>query len=128
VLYRLVPALGHLETAPGRTRQALAMLLMGGFTLIGWVIFRAENMAQVVNWFAALSLWHSTGVDWVKPAGWLALHALPLILLQLGTWKARDEVEFAHWPWPVRALVYGVLFLAIASSAVSEQEFIYFQF
>lgn len=128
VLYRVVPALGNLETAQCRTRQALGMMLMGIFTLIGWVIFRASNMGQVANWFAALTLWQNTGVDWVKPLGWLALHAVPLLLLQLGTWKARDEVEFGHWPWPVRALVYGVLFLAVASSAVSEQEFIYFQF
>jgi alginate O-acetyltransferase complex protein AlgI len=128
VLYRLVPALGNLETAQSRSRKVLAMMLMGVFTLIGWVIFRAENMGQVANWFAALTMWHSTGVDWVKPLGWLALHVIPLILLQLATWQARDEVETAHWPWPVRAIVYGVMFLAIASSSAGEQEFIYFQF
>lgn len=128
VLYRLIPPLGNLETAQTWGRKVAAMLLMGAFTLIGWVIFRAENMGQVVNWFAALSLWHNTGVDWVKPLGWLALHIIPLILLQLATWKARDEVEMAHWPWPVRAFVYGVMFLAIVSSSAGEQEFIYFQF
>jgi D-alanyl-lipoteichoic acid acyltransferase DltB (MBOAT superfamily) len=128
VLYRLIKPLGDLETAQCRFNKIIAMLLMSIFTLIGWVIFRAENMGQVVNWFAALSLWHNTGVDWVKPLGWLALHILPLILLQLATWKARDEIENQHWPWPVRAIVYGVMFLAIASSSAGEQEFIYFQF
>jgi alginate O-acetyltransferase complex protein AlgI len=128
VLYRLVPPLGQLETAKCLIRKTMAMLLMGVFTLIGWVIFRADSMAQVSNWFAALTLWSSTGVDWVKPLGWFALHALPLVLLQLATWKSRDEVEIAHWPWPVRGFVYGVMFLAIASSAAGEKDFIYFQF
>ena len=128
VLYRSLTPLGQLETADCRIRKTVAMLLMGIFTLIGWVIFRADSLTQVGTWFGALAVWSPTGVEWLKPLGWLALHAIPLILLQLATWKSRDEVEVAHWPWPVRGLVYGLMFLAIATSAAGEKEFIYFQF
>ncbi len=128
VIYRSIPPLENLELAQSGTRKVFAILLMSVFTLIGWVIFRANSMEQVGQWFAALTIWHGTGVDWVKPFGWFALHAIPLILLQLATMKARDEVEMGLWPWPVRAIVYGVMFLAIATSSAGEQEFIYFQF
>lgn len=98
------------------------------FTLIGWAIFRAPNLAVLGNWFAAFGNWSPVAEAWVKPSLWLALHAAPLLLLQWATRRARDEVELPDWPWPVRGLAFVVLFLAIASSAVSEQEFIYFQF
>jgi hypothetical protein len=49
-------------------------------------------------------------------------------LLQLASWKSRDEVEFAHFPWPWRGLVYALLFLLAACSVAPDVEFIYFQF
>jgi len=145
-LYRLVPWLGKLEQAgqaapvasspspPSgerageRGQAAFAIALMFAFTLVGWAIFRAPNLAVLGNWFAAFANWSPVAEDWLKPAFWLALHAVPLLLLQLATLRARDEVEFGHWPWAARGLVFVILFMGIASSAVSEQEFIYFQF
>ncbi len=148
-LYRLVPWLRNLETAPDSQERAsdksspspptgeragvrgqatCAIALMFAFTLIGWAIFRAPNLAVLGNWFAAFINWSPVADAWVKPALWLALHAIPLILLQWATRHARDEVELPDWPWPARGLAFTVLFLAVASSAVSEQEFIYFQF
>jgi hypothetical protein len=53
---------------------------------------------------------------------------VPLLLLQIASWKSRDEVEFAWFPWPLRGLVYALLFLLVASSVAPDVEFIYFQF
>jgi D-alanyl-lipoteichoic acid acyltransferase DltB (MBOAT superfamily) len=148
-LYRLVPWLRNLEAAshsperagdtsspsppPGeragvRGQATCAMAVMFAFTLVGWAIFRAPNLAVLGNWFGAFAHWSPVADAWVKPACWLALHAVPLLLLQWATRHARDEVEIPDWPGPARGLAFVVLFLAIASSAVSEQEFIYFQF
>ncbi|MEQ2005768.1 MAG: MBOAT family O-acyltransferase [Limisphaerales bacterium] len=145
-LYRLVPWLRNLEQAgqaalaassPSpplgeragvRGRPSLAIALMFTFTLIGWAIFRAPNLAVLGNWFAAFGNWSPVADAWLKPALWLTLHAIPLLLLQWATRRARDEVELPDWPWLARGLAFIVLFLAVASSAVSEQEFIYFQF
>ena len=151
-LYRLVPWLRNLEqpVEPGRAalgvppsggsavsepakagtpnRDWLAIAVMFAFTLIGWAVFRAPHLAQLGNWFAAFANWSPVADAWVKPACWLVLHAVPLLLLQWATRHARDEVELPEWPWPVRGLAFALLFLAVASSAVSEQEFIYFQF
>ncbi len=130
-LYRLVPALRNLEKpaeAGTTSRDWLAIAVMFAFTLVGWAVFRAPNLAQLGNWFAAFANWSPVADAWVKPAGWLALHATPLLLLQWATRRARDEVELPDWPWPARGLAFVVLFLAVAGSAVSEQEFIYFQF
>ena len=129
VLYRVVPGLQRLEQTREGWRAAPAIALMFGFTLIGWAFFRCHSFGQLANWFAALGYWHMAGVlDWTKPFLWLVLHAAPLLLLQAATWRSRDEVELLHLPWAARGLAYTVLFLAVASSATADVEFIYFQF
>ncbi len=131
VLYRVVPPLRRLaESGEGaRWRVPASMALMFAFTCVGWVVFRSHDMAQLGAWFAALGAWESSDmIGWVKPAWWLALHVVPLLALQAATWKARDEAELLHLPWALRGVIYTVLFVAIASSAATDVEFIYFQF
>lgn len=142
-LYRLVLWLGKLETigradsslspqtgerSPALGETTLAIAVMFTFTLVGWAIFRAPNLPVLVSWFAAFTNWAPVADAWAKPALWLALHVAPLLMLQWATRRARDEVDLPEWPWPMRGLAFALLFLAVASSAVSEQEFIYFQF
>ena len=131
VLYRVVPPLNRLERAEDRSAGSVAfsVALMFGFTLVGWVIFRCHDLAQLSGWFAALGRWQAAGaVAWLKPAGWLLVHSLPLLILQAVAWKSRDEVEFAQIPWVARGVVYAVLFLMVTTSFTTEVEFIYFQF
>lgn len=86
-------------------------------------------MTQLTGWFAAFGNWNvGAAADWTKPAGWWLLHIVPLLLLQLLTWKARDEAELSRFAWPVRGLIYTLLFLLVASSVAPDVEFIYFQF
>ena len=149
ILYRLVAPLHALESAKIGWRVPLSIAVMFTLTLVGWAIFRSGSLAQLGDWFAAFGHWQSTSgvgwskpaigetlampmtnvaVDWLKPALWFALHAVPLALLQFATRRAGDEVEINTWPWPARSLVYGLMALAIASSTGGEVEFIYFQF
>jgi D-alanyl-lipoteichoic acid acyltransferase DltB (MBOAT superfamily) len=128
-LYHATPGLRRLaepEKNP-RGRLMAGAVLMFAFTLIGWAIFRCKNLEQLAGWFAAFGNWDPT-VDWIKPFYWWLFHVVPLLLLQLASWKSRDEVEFAHFPWPWRGLIYTLLVLLAASSVAPDVEFIYFQF
>jgi D-alanyl-lipoteichoic acid acyltransferase DltB (MBOAT superfamily) len=128
-LYHTLPGLNRLvgpENNP-RWKIMLGTALMFAFTLVGWAIFRSKNPVQLAGWFAAFDNWNAT-VDWIKPFYWWLFHVVPLLLLQIASWKSRDEVEFAYFPWPLRGLVYALLFLLVASSVAPDVEFIYFQF
>ena len=128
-LYRMVPALGRLEeskAARGFARHG-AVVLMFALTLVGWAVFRAPNLAALGAWFAALGNFHAT-LPWLKPAAWLVIHAVPLLLLQWATRGRQDESDLDHLSWPVRGVVFIFMFMLFASASSGEQEFIYFQF
>ena len=130
-LYRVTP-LRRLEEgeAGWNARSVFAVALMGIFTLGGWAIFRCTSSAQLAHWLGAFAHWGEIpgAIGWQKPFLWLLLHGGLLAGLQWLARRRRDEVELAHLPWVARGFVYMLLFLAVASSMSSEQEFIYFQF
>lgn len=129
-LYRWIPPLARLESAnTGGARRVLAIGVMLVFTMIGWVLFRCNDLAQLAHWFGALSVWSTVGLHTLlRPAAWVLIHVTPLLLWQAATWTARDEAENHRWSWVARGLAYAMLILMIGSSAASDQEFIYFQF
>ena len=128
IFYRLTPGLEKFSQSSG-WRAVLAMLAMFAFTLVGWAIFRCATFGDFIHWFGALGKWRATEeILWWRPAIWVLCHALPLLALQFATWKARDEVENAAWPWGVRGLAYAAMFLAVATSSAGTVAFIYFQF
>jgi D-alanyl-lipoteichoic acid acyltransferase DltB (MBOAT superfamily) len=128
ILYRLTPGLEEFSRSSG-WRAVVSALLMFAFTLVGWAIFRCATFGDFVRWLGALGQWHATEVvPWWRPSVWVFCHVLPLLVLQAATWKARDEVENAAWPWSVRGLAYAAMFLAVATSSAGTVAFIYFQF
>lgn len=128
-LYRLVPWLGRLETDAAQRGLVRfgSVGLMFCLTLVGWAIFRAPGLAGLGAWFAALGNFNAT-LPWLKPACWLVVHAVPLLLLQWATRKSQDESDLDHLSWPVRGVVFLLMFVLFASALSGEQEFIYFQF
>ena len=67
-------------------RSWLALPLMWVFILVGWAIFRSADLHQLWAWCAALGHWQaSLDLPWKSSCGWLLLHTVPLILLQLLT-------------------------------------------
>jgi hypothetical protein len=149
VLYRVTPPLHAIETAERGWRKPVGIALMFALTLVGWAIFRCGSLAQLADWFVAFTRWGGTGtagawkpaigevlrtagtgglVEAFRPAMWLLIHAVPLVALQFLTRRAEDEVELDGWPWLARSFVYGLMFLAVASSTSGDVEFIYFQF
>jgi hypothetical protein len=118
-------------------------------TLVGWAIFRCGSPAQLGEWFSAFTRWEAAGgsgywkpaigeamrtvdpaitVDWLRPAFWFLIHAVPLALLEFTTRHVEEDSDLDHWPWLARSLAYGLMFLGIVSSTGGDVEFIYFQF
>jgi alginate O-acetyltransferase complex protein AlgI len=131
ILYRVVPPFNRVA---GRGdvwtwRDVTAVPLMLVFTFAGWAIFRSASVSHLGAWFGALGNWDATrGLAWQSPALWLLIHVVPLLLLQVLTFKYRDETALTRVPWAVRGLVYTVMLLLIVSSGEQDKEFIYFQF
>jgi alginate O-acetyltransferase complex protein AlgI len=125
-LYRVVPALGRLQDGGPR---AVAVPLMFVFTLLGWLMFRSPDLDTFLACIAALGHWTAPTM---KAAGgaaaWLAIHVGPLLVLQYITRRQQDEAALDHRPPLLRGLDYTVLFLLVATTAVVDVEFIYFQF
>ncbi len=129
VLYRAIPPLGRLEKSRSGWMPVFGVGIMLVVTCVGWVIFRAPDFTTCLAWFRALSMWSSVGVPWIPPFLWLLLHCAPLLVLQVATRQRDGEADFpADWHWGIRGFVYALLFVTIASSAISEKEFLYFQF
>ncbi len=122
ILYRAIPFLGNLKDKGG-----IAIFVTFILTMFGWVIFRSSDGHDLLQWAVGFSK-TSPSLPWEGPAIWLAIHVVPLWLLQFLTRKKEDESEFLHLAWPVRGLIYLLIFLLIVSTSVQDQEFIYFQF
>jgi alginate O-acetyltransferase complex protein AlgI len=128
ILYRVARPFNYFQRKDlGSWGRLAAVPLMLLFTLVGWAIFRSPDLPHLGAWFASLGNW-SPGLPWRSSSLWLVIHVVPLILLQILTWKYRDETSLLDLPWPVRGLVYTLLLLLVVSSAEHDQEFIYFQF
>jgi D-alanyl-lipoteichoic acid acyltransferase DltB (MBOAT superfamily) len=130
ILYRF-PPLNRLAGKGDRFswRSLLAVPLMWVLVLGGWAIFRSADLSQLWGWLAALGHWQtSLALPWQSSLGWLLIHIVPLILLQLLTLKQRDETALRRLPWPVKGAVYLLLVLLVVSSSEQDREFIYFQF
>jgi alginate O-acetyltransferase complex protein AlgI len=131
VLYRVVPPFNHVrgKDGPWTWRDVAAVPVMLLFTMVGWAIFRSPNLAQLGSWFGALGHWNAAaGLPWESSSIWLLIHTIPLILLQVLTWKYRHEASLSHVHWLARGLVYTLMILLIVSSGGQDKEFIYFQF
>lgn len=96
-------------------------------TMLGWAIFRSPGGHGLLQWAAGFFK-ASSELPWKGPAIWLAIHVVPLLLLQFLTRQKEDESELTHLIWPVRGVVYLLIFLLIVSTSAQDQEFIYFQF
>lgn len=103
------------------------MLLMFGFTLIGWLIFRAESLDQIVYFLRHFSLQSSA-----KTAiffGQFLFFVSPVLLMQI--WQARTNdllIMLKQKSWVIGGF-YAFLISWILVFGVREAtEFIYFQF
>lgn len=110
-------------------REVLQMALTFFLAIVGWIIFRAESMAQAFD-FLYCMFTHPMGLD-ARFLKW-ALAGGCLLLVE---WLQRDKEHALQLPgakpfnhrW-VRWAIYYLVLIVISGFAGSSQSFIYFQF
>jgi D-alanyl-lipoteichoic acid acyltransferase DltB (MBOAT superfamily) len=108
----------------GRLATAVAWGAMSGFTLFGWLIFRAPSLGWLAGALSAASA--GLGGDELAAAcsvlAFVALYALPLVAFLVAD-RAAPRAGWAHSVLHGAALAVTVFFFR-----ESGQDFIYFQF
>ncbi len=123
---------GEKAQAPARSRPwlaALQVLVMFHLTCLGWLIFRAENTAQVWHFLQAI------GMTLMPTAGMHDL-LIPFLfyagLLGAVEWYTRNSDHPASrfgWRWGLGPVTVSCMLMAILYlSAPGGSQFIYFQF
>ena len=99
------------------------------FICLTWLLFRAQDMAQVWAMLAALGgSWQLT--DFARFGfGMLAFYVLPLFIYEGWLERRGDQLAILDRPWPVQAALYSYLLLMLLLfPPLAAQSFIYFQF
>jgi len=121
--YRRAGLGGRWEPATPLTR-ALAVAVMFGFTLLGWLLFRAASLGWLAGVLTApaAGLTGDSAVVTVVVLAFTALFTAPLfVLYALDRWLPRAR--------PLHALFHGAALVAIVVFFLDNQQtFIYFQF
>jgi D-alanyl-lipoteichoic acid acyltransferase DltB (MBOAT superfamily) len=127
-LSRALEIAGPAQRARSGLGAALSWFLTFQFVCVGWVLFRAQSLADAWTMLErALTAW--------GPAPLVTVPLLATILLMLASqfvplaWSERFEARVAGWPLVAQGAALGLAFaliLALAPSGVLP--FIYFQF
>jgi alginate O-acetyltransferase complex protein AlgI len=94
---------------------------------LGWLIFRAESIGQAAAMASAIVKHPALpGARYVLPA---VCAILPLWMVELWQYRARDLDIVARTPWYIRSAFYTACFYAIVlGGEFGGQQFIYFEF
>lgn len=110
-----------------RLRTLAAMTGTFVMVMIGWVLFRATSMEQIVGMLGRLGVSASDQTGGM--AGELLFFVWPLVLVELWQHVRRDLLIVLRRPEWVRASLYAALLIAIFVYGVrTATEFLYFQF
>lgn len=110
-----------------RPRTLVAMTGTFVMVMIGWVLFRATSMDQIVGMLSRIGL--SVSDQTAAMAGELLFFVWPMILVELWQHFRRDLLIVLRWPQWVRTPLYAALLIAIFVYGVrTATEFLYFQF
>lgn len=132
VVYRLVEplmgAMSRFQARFGGLFKILSVLLTFHLVCVGWLIFRAESLTQIVTMSrAAIAMTGKVDFELFFP---LIYFVFPLMLVETVQFISSrlsptrlDPIRF----W-LRPMFYGISFYLLAFHGASAQSFIYFQF
>lgn len=109
--------------------KVMSILLMFHLTVYGWVIFRAENIGQAAGF--TKSIFSGIALSGLFSPSYLFLYAAIVFLLvyELLQYTANDELFISKKGFYYQMAFYLVLFfLFVEIGAITNVEFIYFQF
>jgi alginate O-acetyltransferase complex protein AlgI len=110
--------------------RVLGIVLTFHFTMLGFMIFRADSMAQLVDlWTVMVTNFTPVVADRYPLTQLLILIAFPLLVEFLQYRNDSDIDLFMRWPrWIQAPLVVGMVLAIVVLGATYGQAFIYFQF
>ena len=96
---------------------------------IAWILFRSDTMGDAARILASAAGANGPGAE-VQPGvlSWLAVHAVPLVLLIALVRGEKEEADLARRPKVTLAISYFLMIVLLASSEAGRAQFIYFQF
>lgn len=126
--YKNIVAYGHYLP---NLKELFQMLLTFVLAVIGWIIFRAENMTQATDYIFKMSISLTDGYEIVAGKKYL-LYGFGLLLIEWLQRNKQHALQFSNiLPFKYRCVrwaIYYILLIAIAQNIGNEQTFIYFQF
>lgn len=128
-LWLVVPGAKLLSSSPGILPGIASRGLTFALVCVAWILFRSESLTDAAGVLAQLG--GVAGPGKPVPAGvlrWLALHAVPLVLLIWVVRKDVEEADIALKSTATLAISYFLMILMVATSEVGRAQFIYFQF
>jgi len=112
-----------------RLWTVLSIVVTFQFVCLGWLIFRAESVGQIVRYLRSIGFAFGDPAVISGDLARIAFYVLPLLVLQLYQEATGDLHAIDRLDWRVRGVVYFVMAVLLASGGASGgQEFIYFQF
>jgi alginate O-acetyltransferase complex protein AlgI len=106
---------------------ALKIIVTFHLVCLGWLIFRADSLAQAAAMLMAIC--ERPALPSARYLVPVACTIVPLWLIQLCQYHAQDLNVIARTPWYVRSVFYTACFYAIViGGEFGGQQFIYFQF
>ena len=128
VIYRVIGGRFGDRELPGWV-AVLQGLLMFHLTCLGWLLFRAKNLATIRAFLASIFL-HPHGspaaaadFETILYFGWF------IALFEVAQWLSGTLHPMARWPWWVRLNVWMMVLLALLTlTPATPSTFIYFAF
>ncbi len=118
-----------LKAMPGG--RVLAIIIMYGFTVVGWLIFREVHADRLVHHFL-VSPFAATPAEWVATVVLLAVCAVCALPLWLSlAWQrwVLPRLSESEWHLPVQTTGWAAIVVAVLIlGRLTTQDFIYFQF
>jgi alginate O-acetyltransferase complex protein AlgI len=122
-LDRVQPA----ETVDRACWKALRIIVTFHLICVGWLIFRADSVTQVVGMLTTIATNFA-----IPPSAYIlpvAVVVLPLLAVQYAQYVTNDLNVIFRTPWYVRSVFYTALFYAfVLGGEFGGKQFIYFQF
>jgi alginate O-acetyltransferase complex protein AlgI len=129
VLWLVAPGAKLLSSSPRMLPGIASRALTFALVCVAWILFRSESIGDAARILARLGDFSGRGT--AVPSGvlwWLALHAVPLLLLMSLARHDKEEADIALRSRTTLTVAYFFMIFLLASSEAGRAQFIYFQF